>query len=201
MPCKDSDSAGKNSLPPRKRTPGIRAVFSIPAAHARAAGPEQERVALRTVADSGKPLPLQPIGSACPSTRSGCAVPCGASLHALAWHFARHQAVAKRKQGRILCDGFAQRQGLGWNPSMDSCPDLQTLRLAHRECSNLNFVLKTWHFCGRNGSKPHFVHKTPPFCGRKRRSTCWLSVYKLAKISHRGPITDSPSATCKLFQT
>ncbi|MDD7010841.1 MAG: hypothetical protein SPH70_06495 [Candidatus Cryptobacteroides sp.] len=48
-------------------------------AHSRVAGPEQERVALRAVADSGKPLPLQPIGSACPSTRSGYAVPCGAS--------------------------------------------------------------------------------------------------------------------------
>ena len=108
---------------------GIHARQPFPVAHARVAGPEQERFA-------------------CPSTRSGCAVPCGASLHALAWHFARHQAVAKRKQGRILCDGFAQRQGLGWNPSMDSCPDLQTLRFAHREGSNLHFVLKTWHFCG-----------------------------------------------------
>ena len=44
--------------------------------------------------------------------------------HALLWHFARHQAVAERKQGWLLCDSFAQRQGLGWNPSMDSCPDL-----------------------------------------------------------------------------
>ena len=52
---------------------------SFPAAHARVAGPEQERVALRTVADSGKTLPLQPFGSACPSTRSGYAVPCGTS--------------------------------------------------------------------------------------------------------------------------
>ena len=125
---------------------GTKLPFSTPAAHARVAGPEQERVALRAVADSGKPLPLQPIGSACPSTRSGCAVPCGASLHALAWHFARHQAVAKRKQGRILCDGFAQRQGLGWNPSRENCPDLQTLRFAHREGSNLHFVLNTGPF-------------------------------------------------------
>ena len=30
-------------------------------------------------ADSGKPRPLQPFGSACPSARSGCAVPCGPS--------------------------------------------------------------------------------------------------------------------------
>ena len=57
---------------------------SFPAAHARVAGPEQERVALRTVADSGKPLPLHPFGSAFPSTRSGCAVPCGTSLPRLA---------------------------------------------------------------------------------------------------------------------
>ena len=104
----------------------------------------------RTAANRCKPLPLQPIGSACPSTRSGYAVPCGASLHALAWHFARHQAVAKRKQGRILCDGFAQRQGLGWNPSMDSCPDLQTLRFAHRECSKATFR-------PQNGSSSNFV--------------------------------------------
>ena len=55
----------------------------------------------------------------------------------------RHQAVVERKQGWLLCDGFAQRQGLGWNPSMDSCPDLQTLRFAHREGSNLHFVHKT----------------------------------------------------------
>ena len=47
----------------------------------------------------------------------------------------------------------------------------------------------------------HFVHKNSSFCGRKRRSTCLLSVYKLAQITHRGPITASPSAICKIFQT
>ena len=54
--------------------------FSTLAAYTRVAGTEQERAALRTVADSGKPLPLQPIGSACPSTMSGSAVPCGSKL-------------------------------------------------------------------------------------------------------------------------
>ena len=58
---------------------GIHARQPFPVAHARVAGPEQERAALSAVADSGKPLPLQPFGSACPSTRSGCAVPCGPS--------------------------------------------------------------------------------------------------------------------------
>ena len=69
--------AAGNAL--RKYAEGFEMPFSTPAAHARVAGPEQERVALRTVADSGKPLPLQPFGSACPSTRSGYAVPCGTS--------------------------------------------------------------------------------------------------------------------------
>ena len=74
--CQGGYVAG-NAL--RKYAEGFEMPFITPAAHARVAGPEQERVALRTVADSGKPLPLQPIGSACPSTRSGYAVPCGAS--------------------------------------------------------------------------------------------------------------------------
>ena len=79
--CQGGYAAG-NAL--RKYAEGFEMTFSTPAAHARVAGPEQERVALRTVADSGKPLPLQPFGSACPSTRSGYAVPCGTSLPRLA---------------------------------------------------------------------------------------------------------------------
>ena len=74
--CQGGYAAG-NAL--RKYAERFEMPFITPAAHARVAGPEQERVALRTVADSGKPLPLQPFGSACPSTRSGYAVPCGAS--------------------------------------------------------------------------------------------------------------------------
>ena len=100
----------------------------------------QHSVLSRTAANRCHSSPSAPLvppqGPAAPSL----AVPL---CHALPWHFARHQAVAERKQGWFLCDGFAQRRGLGWNPSMDSCPDLQTLRFAHREGSNLNFVLKT----------------------------------------------------------
>ena len=147
--------------------PVIASGCSFPAAHARVAGPEQERVALRTVADSGKPLPLQPIGSACPSTRSGCAVPCGASLHALAWHFARHQAVAERKQGRLLCDGFAQRRGLGWNPSKDSCPDQQTLRFAHREGQNQTLYPQNTPFLWMNRLKTSLRPQKCPFLWTK----------------------------------
>ena len=137
--CPTSPACKQPNLQPNRQSYH----HSFPAAHARVAGPEQKRVALRTVADSGKPLSLQPFGSACPSTRSGCAVPCGTSrsqtrvsslpgpanpalcapgrlkpapCHALPWHFARHQAVAERKRGWLLCDGFAQRQGLGREP-------------------------------------------------------------------------------------
>ena len=51
--------------------------------------------------------PLQPFGSACPSTRSGCAVPCGPS-----------PAIRRpRSESRVgLRDGFAQRRGLGREP-------------------------------------------------------------------------------------
>ena len=69
---------------PLQGPPGLKIALPEPARPfpvplARVAGPEQERAALSAVADSGKPLPLQPFGSACPSTRSGCAVPCGTS--------------------------------------------------------------------------------------------------------------------------
>ncbi len=69
---------------PLQGPPGLKIALPEPARPfpvplARVAGPEQERAALSAVADSGKPLPLQPFGSACPSTRSGCAVPCGPS--------------------------------------------------------------------------------------------------------------------------
>ena len=72
------------SCTPLQGPPGLKIALPEPARPfpvplARVAGPEQERAALSAVADSGKPLPLQPFGSACPSTRSGCAVPCGPS--------------------------------------------------------------------------------------------------------------------------
>ena len=54
--CQGGYAAG-NAL--RKYAEGFEMPFITPAAHARVAGPEQERVALRTVKDSGKALPRQ----------------------------------------------------------------------------------------------------------------------------------------------
>ena len=98
------------------------------------------------------PAPLKPFGSACPSARSGCAVPCGTSrsparvpslpgsanpaLCAPGKHCLRDgprlrlriasaepgisSAIRRpRSESRVgLRDSFAQRRGLGWNPSI-----------------------------------------------------------------------------------
>ena len=127
--CQGGYAAG-NAL--RKYAEGFEMPFITPAAHARVAGPEQERVALRTVADSGKPLPLQPIGSACPSTRSGYAVPCGAS---------RSQTRVSSLPGPAnpaLCAPGRLEPAL--------CP--QKCPFCGRNGSKPHFVHKTPPFCG-----------------------------------------------------